>query len=331
MFGQLPPAPVLEQYGDRLQNATCESLDGGGGLSGAKLWRFTGPHGTWLLRQWPLDHPEPVRLAWIHAVLRQVGQAGFTLFAPPERARSGNTWVRHEGQFWELARWLPGEASYEREPSLAKLVAACMALGQFHLAAAKAAKQLRRGKAASLANRLKMIRSLRRTELEQIEAAIGKGGDAAVQAWARQYFPLLVRHLPSVEKLLVPAAERELPLQPCLGDVWHANVLFDGDAVTGLIDYSAMRSDCVASDIARLLGSMAENDASLWEQGVAAYQSQRPLTMNEGNMIAIYDRSSVLLSGLNWLRWLLIEHRDFSDRAKVQARLEHLLRRIEAF
>lgn len=330
MFGPTPPAAVLEQYAQHLAGLSCEYLDSAGGLSGARLWRFAGTDQAWLLRQWPAEHPSPARLAWIHAVLRHVAKTGFTRFAPPELTRSGNSWVYHEGQFWELARWLPGEASYGREPGRGKLVAACATLAQFHCATGGMPEQLQRGKPSSLASRLEVIKGLRRKELEQMQAAIGRTSDTLVAGWAARFFPLAVGQLVRLDQMLTQVSAMQLPLQPCIGDVWYENVLFVGDEVSGLIDFGAMRSDCVASDIARLLGSMAENDAAAWEQGLAAYELQRPLTPRERSMVPVYDQSGVALSGLNWLRWLLLEGRVFNDRTKVQSRLEHLLRRIEA-
>ena len=47
---------------------------------------------------------------------------------------------------------------------------------------------------------------------------------------------------------------RPVPFNLCIGDVWHDHILFEGDAVTGMIDFAAAKVDHVAADLARLLG-----------------------------------------------------------------------------
>ncbi len=52
-------------------------------------------------------------------------------------------------------------------------------------------------------------------------------------------------------------------------------------------------------DISRLLGSLVGSDSMDRKQGIAAYELLRPLSGDELRLIDAYDRSSVLLSGLN--------------------------------
>src|SRR5262249_19553340 len=120
-----------------------------------------------------------------------------------------------------------------------------------------------------------------------------------------------------------------VPLQPCLRDVWHDHVLFTGDDVTGLIDAHACRVDNVATDLARLLGSLAGDDRAAWDTGLAAYEKIRPLNLDERGLLELFDRSAVLLSGLTWLEWKCLEQRRFERPEIVLARLEAIVRRME--
>ncbi len=132
---------------------------------------------------------------------------------------------------------------------------------------------------------------------------------------------------PIVEPSLEQALELRAPMQPCIRDIWHENVLFTGDEVSGLVDFGALEFDNVATDVARLLASLASDDAEGWRTGLAAYESVRKLSATEAVLVAAFDRANVLLSGLNWCRWHYLEGRQFADRARMLARVdEHLLR-----
>ena len=61
------------------------------------------------------------------------------------------------------------------------------------------------------------------------------------------------------------AQRLRVPVQPCLRDVWHDHVLFVGDAVSGIVDPAAARTDTVAADISRLVGSLVGDDPRGWD------------------------------------------------------------------
>jgi Ser/Thr protein kinase RdoA (MazF antagonist) len=62
--------------------------------------------------------------------------------------------------------------------------------------------------------------------------------------------------------------------------------------------------------------------------GLAAYASVRPLAPHERELIPVFDRSTVALAGMNWLRWIFLEQRTFSDMRAVNARLETVAARL---
>ena len=72
-------------------------------------------------------------------------------------------------------------------------------------------------------------------------------------------------------------ADASFALQPCLVDVWHDHVLFTGEEVTGVVDYAAMRLDVPHADLARLLGSLVEDDEAGWRAGLEAYGRWLPV------------------------------------------------------
>jgi Ser/Thr protein kinase RdoA (MazF antagonist) len=98
--------------------------------------------------------------------------------------------------------------------------------------------------------------------------------------------------------------------------------------VTGLVDFGSMRPDNVATDIARLLGSMAVDNRDDWQLGLLAYQGVRRLGEKELALVETFDRTAVLMSGLQWLEWICLEQRDFLNRAAVLARVDESLGRL---
>ena len=137
------------------------------------------------------------------------------------------------------------------------------------------------------------------------------------------------RLAPRIAGQLKVGQDTVVPLQPCLRDVWHDHVLFTGDEVTGLIDPHAARSDNVATDLARLLGSLVGDDCAGWDAGLAAYQTIRPLALAELALVEMFDQSAVLLSGMTWLDWVCLQGRTFADREIVLGRLRKILGRLE--
>jgi homoserine kinase type II len=105
--------------------------------------------------------------------------------------------------------------------------------------------------------------------------------------------------------------------------------LFTGNRVTGVVDYGAIKIDHVAVDLARLLGSLIEDDAALRRRGLEAYQRVRPLSAEEEALVILLDETGTLLGAANWLKWLYVDRKSFEKREAVTERLARLVRRIE--
>ena len=131
----------------------------------------------------------------------------------------------------------------------------------------------------AVARRLDIVRAWR--ELLQSGWRPTPRADDPARSAAEHAWRLLPGRIEVIPDLLRRWVDRTWPLQPCLCDVWHDHVLFDGDRVTGLIDYGAMKIDHPAVDLARLLGSLAEDDLAGWTIGLAAYREVRPLSGGE--------------------------------------------------
>jgi hypothetical protein len=107
------------------------------------------------------------------------------------------------------------------------------------------------------------------------------------------------------------------------------HILYSGDEVTGLIDYGGVKTDHVAVDLSRLLGSLIEDDDDAWVAGIAAYGEVASWDPHVVPLARLLDETGTLLGAANWLLWLDRPERRFDDRARAAARLGTLVRRLE--
>jgi homoserine kinase type II len=228
-----------------------------------------------------------------------------------------------------LAPWLPGVADFQRDPRPQRLRAALETLAEFHRHAAtvpgvRGTPQVPQG----VVERYQALGELQRDYAPRILAAPQKSQPSALADRARRIIPI-VNQLANNGLTLLEASMQTIGTQPCIRDIWHDHVLFQEDRVSGIVDFGAMRLDSVAGDVARLLGSLVGDSEDGWAVGLDAYTRVRPLTDAERRLVRTYDATGVMLSGVNWLRWIYLEHRQFEDLPAVLNRLDQLIPRLE--
>jgi Ser/Thr protein kinase RdoA (MazF antagonist) len=156
-----------------------------------------------------------------------------------------------------------------------------------------------------------------------------------VTPWAERAWHLVNARIDRVPAQLLPWQDVPVDVQPCLCDVWHEHVLYGGDEVTGLIDFDGMKVDNVAVDLARLLGSLAGDNAELRNAGFRAYAAVRPLSLAEAGLVTALDHTGTLLGAATWLLWLYRDFRGHTGRrGNHQAgaqRLAELVWRMEGW
>jgi homoserine kinase type II len=304
-----------------------EYLGGAGGLSGARLWRYRAERGRLVLRGWPPHGPGRAHLEQVHRWLLQAADLGFV--PAPITDRAGRTLEESQGGFWELAPWMPGAAEAVRPPAPARVRSAFAAMAALHQ---RLAAERRPGTSPGLAHRHEAITHLLRGGFDALEQAI-RTADAPEHDETR---PLAMRWLglaraaaPRGLDPLREAAGRTVPLQPCLRDARPEHFLFEGDDVTGLVDFGAMGIDCVAGDLARLMGEWLEGDAAARTEALAAYEQIRPLDADEAALIRAFASSSALLIGEHWIRWHYVERRSFDDPSAVARGVARGLAQLE--
>jgi homoserine kinase type II len=333
-------AQVLSWYPPDCQPGAVEYLANAGGFSGARIWRITAARGALCLRRWPPESPDETRLKWLQAVVAHAAACGFRLLPDDIATRSGSGYCRHGGHLWQLTTWMPGKADYWSDPNSARLQTAAEALARFHRAVETFAPDSdnalddspgwNRGPSPSISERLALVRRLRDGDLREMPVAVRRNRDLmpALAEPAQELFRLITPHLSALHHDLDAASRIVVPLQPCLRDIWHNHVLFEGNRVSGIVDIGSMRPDTVATDIARLFGSLCGNDPDRWTTGLDAYEAVLPLGEPQRRLVETFDRSQMLLAGIKWVEWVFVERRTFSDPTAVVERMEHILSRL---
>jgi homoserine kinase type II len=296
---------VLANYPPDCRSTQIDALGAAGGMSGARFWRIASPRGQLVLRRWPSEFPPPDRLRFIHAVIRHAAARGCRFLPVPITTLGGQSFVGHAGYLWELAPWMPGAADFNVSPTAEKLSAAMQALAQFHAAMADFPADSASLPILAPARHLTRLRALTPAEVNGLSRAITDTTWPELAPLARQFIAALPNAISRAIAHLEPLAEIALPTQPCLRDVWHDHILFTGDDVTGLIDLGAIDIDTPATDIARLLGSLATSNLDrlqTWNDGFAAYNTLCPLSSEETAATHALDFSSPILAGYNWIR-----------------------------
>ena len=264
-----------------------------GGFSGATVWRGDlAGQPAFALKCWPPGYPAD-RLVTIHRLMTDARlRAGLGFVAAVVPALSGDTVVEHAGHVWDVTAWMPGAADYHASPTDAKLTAACAALAVLHRAWAPPARRL--APCPGVAHRLAVFADFAGHALDRTSAS----------ALVRRALALLPAHAAAAEAALRPWADRPVPVQPCLCDVWHDHVLFTGDAVTGLIDFGEVKPDHPAVDLARLLGDLTGDDDVKFRLGLDAYRAAGgPVEVDE-EFVRLLDRTGVVCAVVHWVKEL---------------------------
>lgn len=298
-----------------------------GGFSGTGVWRVITAAGEWCLKRWPSMTYDRERVVEIHRVLSQAHQGGIRQIPVPLASRAGDTLVPAGDAWWECAPWMPGKADFHQDPNHRRLAATMVLLARFHRAVADPDGRV--GPATGLIQRRELLERLIAGDYRRIAAAVSAQPGMPWHAAARRMVELFPVLSVPVARHIERGLSQAVNLQPCIRDLWHDHVLFSQDEVSGIVDFGAMACDHVAADLARLLGSLLGDHLDAWQPAIQEYGRHHPLHRSAWELVTIYHRSGLFLSGWNWLRWLYLEHREFSDPVAVRNRVDEVARRQE--
>ncbi|WP_246120210.1 phosphotransferase [Blastopirellula retiformator] len=265
------------------------------------------------------------RLSFVHSLQRQWREANLKFIPSLFTTKEGDSFAKSALGFWELAEWMPGEPPDPGAISPPQLDAVVAALAAIHNATRSTATL---DTSPGLGQRLEMLTRWQATDFAQIERQIEQVGWPEFAARARETLALFPHLASPIRDELSAAAKAPLPLQECLRDIHSDHIFLTGAFVTGVIDFGAVRRESCAGDLARLCGSLFENDRTGWDDFLTRYERHRPLLPAERRAIATFDRSAALLTGLQWIEWIAVEKRSFPQPEVVLNRLDISLRRM---
>lgn len=282
------PHAILSHYGPAI--ACLRWFPVAGGFSGAAVWRGDDDTGTPILalKGWPAGTTVD-RLTQIHRWMARAAHLPFVPAVLPTRDRSPI--VTEAGRVWDLTHWMSGTP--DATPSPARIAAACAALAALHRV--WAAESRRMTPCPAIARRLAALADWRdrqplpRTGHPELDALLHRGAD------------VVRRFAPDSERRLHTWADRSVAVQPCLCDVHGEHVLFTGDAVTGVIDYGAMKFDHVAVDLARLLGDLVGDDEARFAAGLQSYREAGGEAEFPDALVRLLDRTGAVCAVAVWL------------------------------
>lgn len=302
------------------------------GFSGGQVWKVSAGGKSAALRRYPVGFSRS-RAEAIHQVL-DLAVRECPFIPTIHRTRSGATLIGKQS-LHELLTWMPGEPAAPATLSADQFRAAIDAIGRWHQVGFPADGSFRdslgpAGPARShcVERRLREWGRLKPMVREyRANSSIDDDALPLVERTQR----MVADHARPFEELL-PWESKRVAADICLVDVHREHVLFTGSQVTGLIDFSTLRSDGLAVDIARYLGSFDPRIiANLCQWRLSELGLPRSLIdqMDSETLVPLLAWTGCAVSALHWFEWLIVDRRPFADRTAPLRRWRELLDRAD--
>ena len=303
-------------------NATKVAPAGATGFSGASVWKITDDQGRhFSVKRFSSLNAQ--QLAWIHRVQLHTIVCDCDFVAVPIRTNDGKSSIQASHGLWEVCTWMPGEVNSDSPISEQRLSNAMKSLARFHQSAAQVNFDFRPSPGIKI----------RLDQLVELSKTIAAIPIKSSKYPALDNLLLQLKQFPPSRLSNYMTAIRQfenctLPLQPVIRDLRGEHLLFTDDNLTGLIDFDAMQMETIALDLTRSLGDLIADDTERWQSALEAYNSVRPIQPAELELIKILDPINVMLSAMNWIKWITIEQRDFKNEEAVELRLKEIIERL---
>ena len=322
---------VLAEFPPKYQPESLRLIDRQG-FSGAQIFQVKTSIGDFALRAWPSNGPEIQRLRALHRLLSHIFSRGVENIPVPILSSQSSSVVEMFARHWQLEPWMPGKSTFHDNPSDARLVDVMKCLASWHNAAADFSEakcfETKQGESPGIVARAEQLKKLksslsRRLDVKRMNAP---QDFVLVVNDTLQQFELLAD---KIARQLTFASNLQVRCQPCIRDIWHDNLLFTEDRLTGIVDFGAAMSDNIAIDLARCLGSLLGDDKSRWDTAINQYQQLRQLSNDELTLIEVFDQANVLLSGTTWIFRFLNGEQQLASDKRVIDRMQMFLDRMK--
>ena len=282
----------LSHYPTVVRNCRWAPVESAG-FSGAGVWcghDRSGP--AFALKVIP-DTSVADRTRMIHRWMTAARTAGLGFVPAVVPTTSGDTVTTTPGGVAEVVAWMPGVADFHAWPTSARLSAAGTALADLHRVWHVSERHT--APCPAVQRRLSLL-----AEWERFRPAFDHF-DAESRSPLHTAANLVNARLPDCRRALAGWAATLVVVFPCLCDVWHDHVLFAGNRVSGVIDYSAMKVDSPAVDLARLLADLAGPRAEGFAGGLAAYRAASPPVPVPDELVRVLADTGVVCGIANWV------------------------------
>lgn len=289
------------------------------GFSGAGVWCGHDQSGPAFALKVIPDNSLAGRTRTIHRWMTAARSAGLGFVPAVVPTNSGDTVSVTADGVAEVVAWMPCVADFHASPTPAKLAATCTALADLHRVWHSVERHT--APCPAVQRRLNLL-----TDWERFRPALDRF-DAESRSLLRTAADVLNARLPDCRRSLTAWSATPVVVFPCLCDVWHDHVLFAGDRVSGVIDYSAMKIDSPAVDLARLLVDLVGPSSERFAEGLAAYHAASPPVQVPDELVRVLAYTGVVCGVANWVVRL---SGGSHPSARVRSRLRKLLQSAES-
>ncbi|MEW4561606.1 phosphotransferase [Bremerella sp. JC770] len=316
--------PILAEF-EIQPHAIRDLVDCEGGLSGAHTWRVDTDQNRFCLKLMPPD-VSVNRLQAAHHAADQRRQKGMHYLAGYQATAAGQTYVESDGRLWELQTWMDGQPptapfTYPHQRGMFQAIA------EFHALHESPPRET--APSPGIRTRLNLLDKWRDAYAQGPFPSLNGCGHPQWNSTLAQFLDSFVRYHARLGPLLSSLAHETYLLEDCIADPRPDNFRFAGYQLTGLFDLGSMRWDNIALDVARLASEVSEDGEVDWDTAMTEVNKLRPLTPSEERLAMVLDAANVLLTGLNWVQWLVVDGITFANCDHVSYRLAHISARLE--